>query len=283
SGPSEIWRSTVIRRPFPALVLSLLLIGGVAACGGDDAESSSGATTETTDEGTTDTTAAAGSEDLEAYCDASFDLDQQFAAIEEFTPEIFDDLQSDIDAALAVAPEEIAEELDTIVTAFQEIAESGDFSAFEAPEITAANDTVHQYEIENCGFVPIDVVETDYAYEVTLPTEPGRYSIDATNEGEEAHLALVARLKDGEAGTAEEAFGAAGAAADPEAAFNEVFEEAIGPFSTPGGTDFNYVDLEAGQYILFCPLGIGSTEATGFEGDGPPHFTEGMVEFFEVG
>jgi hypothetical protein len=39
-------------------------------------------------------------------------------------------------------------------------------------------------------------------------------------------------------------------------------------------------DLEPGDYAVVCFIPTGSGGDT--EGDGPPHFTKGMVSYFEV-
>ena len=166
---------------------------------------------------------------------------------------------------------------------FDAAATEGDFEAFESEDFGAADDEVHAFELENCEFERFDLTATDYAWDGELPTTAGRYSIDLSNDGEEGHVVVIGRLNDGVTGTAEEAFAAVSEAPDPESAFGESFTEVPGPFAVPGDSEYAYTDLEAGQYVLLCPIPVGSTVDVGFEGSGPPHFTQGMLEFFEIG
>ena len=58
-------------------------------------------------------------------------------------------------------------------------------------------------------------------------------------------------------------------------------------FAAPGESDTLFVDLEPGRYVIVCFLPVGATpdnmEALeSGELQGPPHFTEGMVEEFTV-
>ena len=52
-------------------------------------------------------------------------------------------------------------------------------------------------------------------------------------------------------------------------------------FADPGGTDAASWNLNSpGRYAVVCFIPVGSVGEA--EGDGPPHFTEGMVQEFEV-
>jgi hypothetical protein len=58
-------------------------------------------------------------------------------------------------------------------------------------------------------------------------------------------------------------------------------------FGAPGDSDTLFVDLEPGRYVIVCFLPVGATpdnmEALeSGELEGPPHFTQGMVEEFTV-
>ena len=52
-------------------------------------------------------------------------------------------------------------------------------------------------------------------------------------------------------------------------------------FASPGDTDTVSWNLtEPGRYAIVCFISVGSVGET--EGDGPPHFTEGMIHEFTV-
>ena len=141
-----------------------------------------------------------------------------------------------------LAPDEIADEAQTLGATLAASAE-GDFSLFESAEYEEADAVVHRFDVETCDFVEIPVTEVDFGFEVeTLPTEPGRYSFEVTNVGEEFHVLAVARLRDEATGSAEEAF----AAADDEAAFEQSFEVVGGVGVEPGQDDFQLYEFEVG-------------------------------------
>ena len=260
-------------RPFGRLVLAGGLLIGGAACG-DDADG--GADAGSAESGTSTSAAAA---DLTAYCDSVLELDQAFARLEDFTPEALATVVPLVEATVDVAPAELAEEAPVLLTAI-EAAAQGDFSVFEDPNFEAASSTVHTFDVEECGFQPIDIEAVDYGFEAPdLPTEPGRYSLELTNSGEEFHVLGLARLRDDRDGTAQEVF----EAATDEAAFEAAFEQIGGIGVGPGDDEFQLVELTAGSYVVFCPIPVGSTADADFEGAGPPHFTQGMVEFVEIG
>lgn len=219
--------------------------------------------------------------DLADYCDATVEVDLAFGALGEPDQDAVAALRPQLERVVALAPEELAEAAEVFQDAFDRAADDGDFSGFETPELAEADATAHAFDLANCGLEAIDVTAADYRYTADLPSAPGRYSFEVTNEGDEPYLAVVARLHDGETGTAEEVFAEIGAIEDPEqaeATFDERFDQVAATFVEPGGGDYQLYDLEAGQYILFCPLPVG-----GFDGDGPPHFVEGMLDFFEIG
>ena len=222
------------------------------------------------------------SDDLDGYCNATLVLDQAFGLLDEPDTEALADLRPLVDEVVSLAPGMLADEATIFAEAFDEVLRTGDFAAMETPEMVAADEAAHAFDVAECGFETVDVVAADFSFDAELPTGSGRYSLEIVNEGEEIHLAEVARLRAGETGTAEEVFAEVGRAADPEAAFGERFERVSGLFLAPGDRDYLLLDLTPGQYILFCPIPIGSTAGNEVEGDGPPHFVQGMVEFIDV-
>jgi hypothetical protein len=272
----------LMNRSTACAVLAGLLVTVGVGCSDDDEE---GATSEpsTTLEATTDDGDGGGDAELAAYCEADLALDQAFSQLGDPDQASLAALAPQVDELLAIAPDELADEVQVLGEAFHAAADDGDFAVFESDETAEADASVHAFDLANCDFTPAPVTAVDYEFTGDLPTEPGVYSLEAENTGEEAHLFVLARLRDGEEGSAEEVFQSIADSPDAEAAFGEHFDELGGPFVTPGANDYALLDLEAGQYVLLCPLGVGSTPDVGFEGDGPPHFTQGMLRFFEIG
>ena len=122
----------------------------------------------------------------------------------------------------------------------------------------------------------MDVTATDYEYD-GIPTElsVGYTVTDFTNDGQEQHEMFAFRINDGVTESLDEIF-----------AMSE--DEAIGKitpvnatFASPGNSDVGSWNLEQpGNYAVVCFIPVGSVGET--EGDGPPHFTEGMVQEFTV-
>ena len=197
------------RRLLPLLVATAL---AASACGSSD--SSDGASTpEPTD---TEADAEAAGFDAAAYCSATLAIEQAQPDIdfESATPEetadglrawATDDLQPLFDDLEAVAPAELDAAVETYGAVIAELAESGDPSVFETPELAKAEATAHAFDLANCDWSTSDVVATDFAFSGLEETyEPGPLSIDLTNGGEEVHELLVLKVKDGVDASAEE-------------------------------------------------------------------------------
>jgi len=224
--------------------------------------------------------------DLTAYCEATLaietapfpDIDFEAAREDEIAAALasFRELLRPLaDDVLAVAPAEIAAALDVLSGAVDQIgAVEGD--PFEAPNVAAAEQLVHAFDVANCGWQKASLTAMDYHFSGELPTTAGITSFDIVNEGEEFHVAILGRKLDTVTVSAEDAF----AAVETEEQFGESFEF-VGEIETPpGSAAYLVVDLAPGEYVLLCPVPVGSTGGT--EGSGPPHFVEGMVSFFTV-
>ena len=57
------------------------------------------------------------------------------------------------------------DDIDVLVGVVEEIAESGDFSAFDTPEAETAGDNAHAFDLENCGWGTADVTAADYEFQ----------------------------------------------------------------------------------------------------------------------
>jgi hypothetical protein len=289
-------RTTARSRRFVAPVLVALAIGSLAACGDDDDETTTAAdeTTTTTeaeeaDGGDTgDDGAAEG--DLAAYCDAALAIEvvpepeidfeslspeEQAEAAKQFAAENLVPLAEELQA---VAPEEVAEQVAAGVAAVNEVAETGDFAAFENPETDAALTELHAFDLENCGWESIDASGIDYGFQGVPATVPaGPVSFEFTNDSthQEAHEFVVFKKNEGVTQSATELL----QLPEEEAMTMASFVSAT--FAPPGESDYTVTELEPGDYFVACFIPVGSTEENP-EGSGPPHFMEGMVTEFSV-
>jgi len=260
-----------------ALTASLALSGTLAACGDDDDEGSGTTTTEAGDDSTT-TTAAKGA-DVEEYCAASLAVETfpepggpdgppDPAAIKAF----FEGIAPLLETMSELAPGEIAEAADFLAAEGQR-GLAGEEVDPESPEFTEAETTVHTYDLDNCGWEQVDVVGIDYAFEGVPTTLPaGTTSFEFTNNTEmtEAHEAIIFRKKDGVTETTQELL------ALPEEEAMAKVDMVAAVFAPPGDESYSVADLEAGDYAMVCFIAVGGGE------DGPPHFTQGMLQEFTV-
>lgn len=279
-------------RPRTMRLLSVLAVSGtlvLASCGSDDNKADT-TTTIATDEGsptTVDdnapTTPGAQTASADGACGAYTDITIALAGEPDGDPAAWFEktilpLADDLDAN---KPADIEGELDTMIAAVQTAAESGDMSAFEDPEFNEAKGTVDPYMFENCDFdQKIEVSGTEYAFEGLPDTVPaGQVAILFTNDGMEEHEIVVASKMDGVTESFDDLLEM------PE-------EEAMTKINMKGGAfaprkgdqSLLIADFEPGDYAALCfvPSGTTMDEEGEHEGDGPPHFVQGMKAEFTV-
>ena len=186
-----------------------------------------------------------------------------------------EEIEAALDDAIAAAP---AENADTIATL-----KEGAQAQLADPEGDASEETLQAYSsaigwaADSCpGVEVIDVTATEYHYDgVPEALETGYKVINFSNEGTEAHEMFTVRINDGVTETLEELL----ALPEEEALTKVTPVNAV--FAMPGGSDVVSWNLaEPGNYAAFCFVPVGSVGET--EGDGPPHFTQGMVHEFTV-
>ena len=273
------------RRIF-ALSMVVVLAMGLAACGDDDDE-------DTTASGSGSETEEAAGGDVEKYCDATVrietvpepDIDfesltpeQQAAEAKKFAKE---DLRPIADEIVAATPEEIKADVAILNNAVKEIEETGDFeSAFGSEEVEAASDRVHEFDLENCGWSSTDVKGVDYAYEgIPKEIEAGIHSFEFAIGGKEPHMLGILKKKEGTTETFDQLLELPEEQAEAK---TEFLGEAFGP---PGDEEYLLLDLTPGEYMAICFVSVGSSVSESGEekeGDGPPHFTQGMKAEFTV-
>jgi hypothetical protein len=233
--------------------LGAVLVGAsalLAACGddGDGAKSST-------------SSVAAGVDDaVPEYCILIEEIGDALPTDEQF------------EQILAVAPDEIADNLAVVVAAFR----ADPDGAFSDPAVAENFPAIQAYESTICGGeapAEIDpdaqlvaVAASEYSFDLVTAPQAGAVSFVITNEGAEIHEMLLARLV-GDT-TVDEAI----AAEDAEA---EGLAEAVG-FAGPilaGTQAVLNADLTSGRYALVCFVPAP---------DGTPHVHKGMVTEFTV-
>lgn len=274
-----------------AAVVSALVLG-LAACGDDD-----DATGDTGADGASaaasEASATAGDDGdggTAAYCAATLaletapppDVDFATASPEEIADAVgayaTDVMRPLADEVVATAPDELSEEIAVLDAALDEMAASGDETAFDAPAASEASRTVHAYDVETCEWATVDVTASEYAFG-GLPADlpAGVTSFELTNDGGEVHELLLLRKNDGVTQSAEELL------ALPEEEAMALATMVSDPaFAPPGADDYAVVDLEPGEYVAACFIPTGMTSTDGPPPEGPPHAVHGMVAEFTV-
>jgi hypothetical protein len=253
-------------------VAGLATVALLAGCGGGDDEAATGGTTEV--EETTSGGDAQPSAENAAYCELARELDEQesFPTVEQ------------LDELAAAAPEEIRDDVEFVVGKFKEGIEAGDPArAFGDPEVEQRFEPIEAFEAGECGLgtdeeepeqdpavtqldpaaARVDVTATEYDFAFDPPAA-GRTSLVMTNEGEESHVMLVARLAEG--ATLDDAL----QADDPAEFVEEEYDSGI---AVPGEEAVVTAELTPGEWAMVCYLPAP---------DGQAHFEKGMAETFTV-
>ena len=210
----------------------------------------------------------------DAACDAWFEADT--AVIDYlFTGQgDADSVNAALDAAIQAADPEIEQTItDLKASAQAQIAD---------PETEGSDETLDLYRNtitwvgDNCDVETLDVTAVDFRFE-DVPDElsTGYHVVDFTNSGTENHEMFAFRIDDESIESVTDIF---------ELPEDEVFSK-ITPvnavYATPGSSDVaSWNVTEPGRYAVFCAISLGSVDDS--EGDGPPHFTQGMVHEFTV-
>jgi hypothetical protein len=226
---------------------------------------------------------AAGAGALTEFCDAAFsvmsppdpDIDFDTASGEEIAAAArlwaTEVMAPRAERVVATAPEELADDVAALSGAVSEVADTGDFAAFEAPDVAAAGERFDEFALGGCGWAQLDVTAVDFAFEgLPADVDSGVTGVRFTNEGAEVHELALFRKNDGVTDSAEELLGLS-----EHEALELVTRVGDPSFADPGDDDTNVFDLEPGDYIAACFIPVGGE-------DGPPHFTEGMVAEFTV-
>ena len=284
----------MMKRPSLRTALAAVAIASLVAagCGDDDDAAGDGAATEADAAGTgsgTGTGDAGGGPDEAAYCTASLAIDTAPAPEIDYPTATPEDIATGMQAwaedtmkplvadAVAVSPAEIQGDVEIMTAAVDQMA-AGDPTAFDVPDVAAASDRLHQYDLDTCGWTSHDVQATEYSF-ANVPDElpTGPTSFELTNDGNEVHELILMRKNPGVTDSAEELL-----ALPQEEAMAKVTMLGSPAFALPGAADHKVVDLEPGDYVAACFIPMGMTSDDGPPPEGPPHFTQGMVAEFTV-
>ena len=267
--------------------LAAALLAGAAGCGDDDDDAATDGSGESGGDATTTTGPDA---EVAAYCDAELALEtagepdidfetmtpeQQAEAVRTFATDTLRPLVDDLEPTV---PDELKDQFPALDAAVTQLETTGDTSAFDAPEVMAAAEAAHAYDLGSCGWASQEVTTSEYAFAGIPDTiDAGVTSFDLTNGGAQVHELVLLRKNDGVTETAEELLALPQAEALQKAELLGV----AGPVPTDR-TAYVVADLDAGDYIAVCFIPVGTTSLDSPPADGPPHFTQGMVQEFSV-
>lgn len=224
--------------------------------------------------GSDSNTNESGSADTQAACDTWIAADTALVAFSFTGAGDGDSVNTAFDDAIAAAGTARAATLSDLKDSLQPIIDNPESEPSE--ELLAQFGDALGWVEENCSVTTLDVSAKEFDYDGIPDTLSTGYTVvNFDNVGNEAHEMFVFRTNNGVTESFEEII------ALPE---DEVFSK-ITPvnatFAMPGGSDVGSWNLtEPGAYTVICFIPLGTTATN--EGDGPPHFTQGMVQQFTV-
>lgn len=249
-------------------VLAVTTLVGVA-CGDDD-----DAAAPTTTAAAAPATTGAGAADFDktAFCDAFMDANMAGAAAGDPDADPAAAATAILEPAkqaLAAAPPEVADDLAKAVELLEQAVATKDGSLIEQADPAATN----EWAAANCGWTKIAVTAEDFHFTGVPDTlKAGDYEFDMTNTGKEFHVLVIVKRKDGVTDSFEQLL------SDPSG--EGKVETLLGVAAPPGVPASSSVRLEPGEYLVLCPIPIGTSGET--QGSGPPHFTAGMQQALTV-
>jgi hypothetical protein len=241
-----------------------------AGCGDDDDAATAAPAAPTGAPATTD--AGAADFDKAAFCGAYLDVNMVGAAAGD--PEAdplagATALLEPAKKAAALAPPELAAELAKSVDLLQQAVDTKDGSLLGQADPAATN----EWAAANCGWTKVAVTAEDYHFTGIPETlAAGDYEFEMTNTGKEFHVLVIVARKPGVTEPFEQLL------SDPTGESKVV--TLMGVAAPPGAPSSSSVRLDPGEYLVLCPIPIGTAGDT--EGTGPPHFTAGMQQTLTV-
>lgn len=173
------------------------------------------------------------------------------------------------------APDELADDVEKIVAALQQLRATGDARPFESPALKATQNAIAGYYFDECSGEKAEVKGVDFGYEGVKATyDPGQIRMKFINEGKEEHELVLVKKSPG----VKEGFDELLKLPQEKAASKVEFLG--GDKAAPGEEAFVNADLTPGEYVLVCFIPEGSLP--GKEGKGKPHFELGMKKELSV-
>ncbi len=264
-----------------AAIASALFLAG---CADDDDPIASPSAPEVTQ---TPTQSAAPS--VDEFCDAKVAIDAAFLGggppeeegAESATPDpkvvgegISAAFSAPYEELARTAQPEVKDSVDKLVAGLEDAIEEGNGEFFFEPDFVAADKIVDDFLMDECDFDEISATAADFEFEGLPSVSPeGITALTLTNEGEEFHEMILMKIDESlEDESLEEIF-----AMEEEELGDKVQPVGV-VLATPGTTATNFFDVAAGRYAVLCFISEGSDAEHEFQGEGPPHFTKGMLE-----
>ena len=229
---------------------------------------------------------------LASYCPTVVELETAAAGLDEAQSEeearayYNKEMKPLIERMQANAPDEIEAPLDGLVGSIEKLLSGGEISEAEEKRGDEAEDQLHAYDLEHCGWNKVDVAGGDYAFNgVPATIEAGTASIEFENKGAEVHEMVVFKKKAGVTDSLDSLL----AIENEQEAASKI--EPVGYLGGvhPGDREFLLVDLAAGDHAIVCFYPVGTTpekfaaeEASPGQLTGEPHFSKGMRAEFRV-
>ncbi len=185
-----------------------------------------------------------------------------------------DEVNAQLDSAIAAADDDLAATLTTLKVEAQPL--FGDPEAEPSDEFFSAIGEMYAWVGDNCDVETLDVTATEFEFGgVPAEVDAGYTVVSFENQGQEQHEMVAVRINEGVTESIDELL------ALPEEESGEKVTFAGATYAPSGESSSVGLSLtEPGSYVMLCFIPVGSVGET--EGDGPPHFSEGMVQEFTV-
>ncbi|MFP5255724.1 MAG: hypothetical protein ACLGI8_07715 [Acidimicrobiia bacterium] len=254
-----------------AIAAAAVLALGLAACGDDEDD--------TDEEGAAaDDGGTAAGGDNAAFCDAlvefnsmAVNLELHEGSSEEEIKAAGEEIAPVFQTVADNAPEELADTAAELNESVQALLE-GDSEPFNSDDTFMTYTEMAGQAVDACGFESIEVTGVDYAFEGVPATVPaGTVAFEFVNESDsEEHEMILVKKAAGVQLSWEELVEL------PEEESESMVEFAGATFAPPGGSSSTFAELSPGEYAMLCFIPVGGAE------DGPPHFTQGMLQELTV-
>lgn len=266
------------RKALGALVVLTFVLAFAACSDGDDSSAAPSPPSESppVDGGLC---AAALAIELAPPPDVDFETataDEIAEGLSTYASEVMRPLADDV---VAATPDEVAEQAAVLSAAVDAMAETGDPTVWDQPDVVAASDAFDAFVDGDCGWAVLDVTADEFVFEgipAELDAGPTRFRLD--NEGGELHEVLVLRIDDDTEEEIDEIL-----ALPQEDALELVTPMGAPAFADPGGQDVVVYDLIPGRYVAVCMIPEGLTSESDEPAPGAvPHAAHGMITPFTV-